>query len=123
MAYDNANIFAKILRGEISAELVYEDENCIAFPDQSPAAEVHILIIPRGEFTSFDDFAIQMTDQVGSFFHSVQKVAKAVGLSETGYRLITNHGRDAHQTVPHFHIHLLGGQPLGGLLASDSFKR
>jgi len=121
--YDAQNPFAKILRGEIPADIVYEDDYVLAFNDISAAAPVHVLIIPRGEFCSFDDFAIQHPDHVGNFFHSVQKVAKAAGLSETGYRLITNHGADANQTVSHFHVHLLGGENLGGLLAHDALSR
>ncbi len=124
MSYASENIFAKMLRGEIPVEAIYEDDNVLAFNDISPAAAVHALVIPKGEYSSFDDFAQNAGEaKVAAFFVAVQKVAKALGLSESGYRLISNHGADASQTVPHFHMHILGGQPLGGLLADDTLLR
>lgn len=123
MTYNNENIFAKILREEIPCEKIYEDYYALAFHDISPAAPSHILIIPKREVTSFDDFAQKDVAFVGNFFASVRKVAAQEGLTQSGYRLITNHGVDANQTVAHFHVHLLGGENLGGLLASDSLKR
>ena len=117
MAYDPSNIFAKILRGEILAKKIYEDEFAVAFPDIAPAAPAHVLVIPKGEFISFDDF-VQRADAVfiQGFFVAVQKVAFQLGLPEGGYRLISNHGADASQTVHHFHVHILGKKKLGALI-------
>lgn len=124
MLYDENNIFAKILRGEIPCDKVYEDECALAFSDIAPAAPVHVLVIPKGAYVSFDDF-MQKADaqKVAAFFARVQKVAAQLDLPENGYRLISNHGADASQAVPHFHVHLLGGRPLGGLLADDALTR
>ncbi len=117
MGYDTDNIFAKILRGEIPADTVFEDDAVLAFHDIAPAAPVHVLVIPKGEYSSFDDFAANApAKQVAHFFATVQHVAqKVLGLSENGYRLITNHAQHGGQTVPHFHVHILGGKALGGL--------
>lgn len=125
MSYDTDNIFAKILRGEIPNEPVYEDEAVMAFRDIAPAAPTHVLVIPKGEYVSFDDFAQKAgMGAVAGFFAKVQHVASEVlGLGENGYRLITNHGPEANQTVPHFHVHILGGKPLGGLLPDDALSR
>lgn len=124
MPYDPSNIFAKILRGEIPCNKAYEDEAALAFHDIAPAAPVHVLVIPKGEYASFDDFARDAGDgEVHRFFSTVQKIARALGVDETGYRLITNHGADASQSVPHFHVHILGGRLLGGLLPGDEGAR
>ena len=121
MTYDPENIFAKILRGEIPGQPVYEDDDVLAFPDIAPAAPVHILVIPKGDYTSFDDFVQQAgTDRIARFFQAVHRIAGKQGLKNNGYRLITNHGPDASQTVPHFHIHILGGRPLGDLLPDNT---
>lgn len=122
--YDTNNIFAKILRKEIPCDVIYEDEYAMAFPDIQPAAPVHVLIVPKAECVSFDDFMQSVSpEKVAGFFAAVQKVAAKLGVREDGYRLITNHGRDASQTVPHFHVHLLAGRPLGGLLSGDELAR
>ena len=119
MSYDKGNIFAKILKGEIPCKKIYEDEYALAFEDIAPAAPVHILVVPKGEYKSFNDFAtLASAETVKGFFTSVQKVAEQLDLIENGYRLITNHGADASQTVHHFHVHILGGRSLGGLLAA-----
>ena len=125
MTYDSENIFAKLIRGEIPNETVYEDESVLAFRDISPAAPVHVLVIPKGEYVSFDDFSTQAgMGAVAGFFAKLQHVAcEVLDLKEAGYRLITNHGADANQTVPHFHVHILAGKPLGGLLADDALQR
>ena len=124
MSYDSDNIFAKMLRGDVPLEPIYEDDVALAFNDIAPAAPVHVLVIPKGDYISFDDFTTQAGPaKVGAFFAAVQKVAAQLGLDASGYRLITNHGADASQTVAHFHVHILGGQPLGGLLASDELVR
>ncbi len=117
MAYDSNNIFAKILRGEIPCKKVHEDEFAMAFHDIAPDAPVHVLVVPKGEFVSFDDFATNARPEfMKGFFASVQKVAKMLNLQDGGYRIISNHGADASQSVHHFHVHILGGKNLGGLL-------
>jgi len=118
--YDDSNIFAQILRDEIPYDKVYEDQHVLAFKDINAAAPVHVLVVSKGQYVSFDDFvATRNTETIARFFKSVQKVAEELGLVESGYRLITNHGPDASQTVPHFHVHILGGRQLGGLLPGD----
>lgn len=123
MSYDKNNIFAKIIRGEIPCNKVYEDDDVLAFRDITPAAPVHVLVVPKGEYISFDDFAGAGEKVVAGFFAAVQKIAGELGLKQGGYRLITNHGKDASQSVPHFHVHILGGRPLGGLLPGDGVER
>lgn len=116
--YDKNNIFAKILRGEIPCKKVYEDEFVLAFEDIAPAAPVHVLVIPKGEYVSFDDFALRApAAEVKGFFAAVQKTAALLNVRENGYRILSNHGQDAGQIVPHFHVHILGGRLLGRLLA------
>jgi histidine triad (HIT) family protein len=118
MPYDKNNIFAKILRGEIPSKKIFEDGFALAFEDIAPQAPVHVLVIPKGEFTSFDDFLRKATpDMVQGFFAAVQKVAKQLNLIDDGYRIITNHGANGGQEVFHFHVHILGGKPLGKLVA------
>ncbi len=117
MAYDKNNIFAKILRGEVPCKKVHETEFAFAFHDIAPDAPVHVLVIPKGEYASFDDFSQNASPEfMKGFFVSVQEVAKMLGLVENGYRIISNHGSDASQTVHHFHVHILGGKNLGRLL-------
>lgn len=118
MAYDPNNVFAKILRGEIPCTKVYEDEVALAFHDIAPHAPVHVLVIPKGEYVSFDDFMISApSETVGRFFKAVQHVAQSLGVDLSGYRILSNHGADASQSVAHCHVHILGGRALGGLLA------
>lgn len=117
MTYDTNNVFAKILRGEIPSQKIHEDRFCIAFNDIAPAAPVHVLVIPKGEYVSFNDFATKASAEfVHGFFQSVQTIASTLGLDANGYRLVTNHGADASQSVHHFHVHILGGRSLGALL-------
>lgn len=117
MAYDPNNVFAKILRGEIPNKTVYEDDNVLAFWDVRPQAPVHVLVIPKGEYVSMDDFTQNASDEeVGAFFRAVGRVARELGLAEGGYRILANHGPDSHQEVPHLHVHIFGGRPLGPLL-------
>jgi diadenosine tetraphosphate (Ap4A) HIT family hydrolase len=124
MAYDKNNIFARIIRGEIPGKKIYEDDFIIAIEDIAPAAPVHVLVMPKGEYISFDDFTTQADPKVVSnFFKGIRVIARSLKLQENGYRLITNHGADASQSVPHFHVHILGGRPLGGLLPGDAHKR
>jgi histidine triad (HIT) family protein len=124
MTYNPNNIFAKILRGEVPCDAVYEDDVVLAFHDIARAAPVHVLIICKRAAISFDDFVTYATvNEVASFFAAIEKVARLMGVKQSGYRLITNHGVNASQTVPHFHVHLLAGKPLGGLLVDDTQRR
>lgn len=119
MIYDRSNIFARILRGEIPCKKVYEDQYALAFHDISPQAPTHILVVPKGPFTSFADFSSQATElEIAGFIRAAGLVARQAGVEDSGYRLLANHGPDSHQEVPHFHIHILGGKPLGPLLNS-----
>ncbi|ALI55126.1 HIT domain-containing protein [Celeribacter marinus] len=121
-AYDDQNIFAKILRGDIPSTPVYESAHTIAFPDISPQKKHHLLVIPKGPYRCYDHFVQAASDaEQLDFFRAVGAVAKQLGVSEVhggnGYRLITNSGPDSLQEVPHFHVHLLGGEPCGPLTA------
>jgi diadenosine tetraphosphate (Ap4A) HIT family hydrolase len=124
MSYDKSNIFAKILRGEVASKKLYEDEYAVAISDIAPVSPVHVLVMPKGEYVSFDDFSARAPAEViAGFFKAVRMVARLMRVETSGYRLITNHGMDASQSVPHFHVHLLGGRPLGGLVAGDPLNR
>lgn len=118
LPYDDQNIFAKILRGEIPNQTVYEDEHALAFHDINPQAPVHVLVIPKGSYVSWDDFSSNARDEeIAGFVRAVGRVARDLGLIEPGYRLLANIGIDAHQEVPHLHVHLFGGKALGPMLA------
>ena len=114
--YDDTNIFAKILRGEIPCNKVYEDDYVLAFYDIAPKAPVHVVVIPKAKVISFTDFAQGDISTVGSFFHSLENIIKDLGLEEHGYRLISNAGENGGQEVPHFHMHILGGTHLGRIV-------
>lgn len=115
--YDNQNIFAKILRGEIPCRKVFEDEWALAFDDINPQAPVHVLVIPKGAYVSWDDFSAKASDvEIAGFVRAVGHVGRELGLVEPGYRLLANIGMDAHQEVPHLHVHVFGGKPLGPML-------
>lgn len=117
LPYDDDNIFAKILRGEIPSRKVYEDEFAYAFHDINPQAPVHVLVIPKGRYVSWADFSAKASDaEIGGFTRAVGKVAADLGLVEPGYRLLANVGLNGHQEVPHFHVHIFGGRPLGPML-------
>jgi histidine triad (HIT) family protein len=116
--YDDSNIFARILRGEIPSKRIYEDEHALAFHDINPQAPVHILVIPKGRYVSWDDFSERGSDEeIAGFVRAVGKVARDMGLVARGYRLLANIGRLSGQEVPHLHVHIFGGQPLGPMLA------
>jgi diadenosine tetraphosphate (Ap4A) HIT family hydrolase len=111
LPYDDSNIFARILRGEIPSQRVYEDDYAIAFHDINPQAPVHLLVIPRGRYVSWDDFTAKASDaEVAGFMRAVGIVAREAGLVEPGYRLLANVGGHGHQEVPHLHIHIFGGR-------------
>ena len=117
-AYDPNNIFAKILRGEIPCKAVYEDDYVLAFPDIQPKAPVHVLVIPKGAYMSLSDF-LQTADaaEIAGFFRAVGVVVDQLGIAPGGYRTIANTGLNGGQEVPHFHLHILAGKPLGPMLA------
>ncbi|MEM8872420.1 MAG: histidine triad nucleotide-binding protein [Pseudomonadota bacterium] len=120
-SYDDQNIFAKILRGEVPNKTVLETEHCLAFEDIAPQAPVHVLVIPRGAYVNYDHFAADASDQeIADFTRTVGRISRdmkvAPGAGGSGYRLISNAGEDAVQEVPHFHVHLLGGRMLGRIL-------
>ena len=118
-SYDPQNIFARILRGEIPARRVYEDDYAFAFHDINPQAPVHVLVIPRTQHVSLADFATGASpDVVAGFFRAVALVARQLGLEEPGYRILANMGHHAHQEVPHFHVHIFGGTQLGAMLST-----
>jgi diadenosine tetraphosphate (Ap4A) HIT family hydrolase len=117
ISYDDDNIFAKILRGEIPSDKVYEDDWAFAFEDISPQAEVHTLVIPKGRYVSWDDFSIKASaEEIAGFVRAIGEVARAKGLVDPGYRMIANIGANAGQEVPHLHVHIFGGQPLGHMI-------
>ena len=108
-SYDDSNVFARILRGELPAKKVYEDDHVLAFHDINPSAPVHILVIPKKPCVSYVDFIGSSSDEeISKFFRSVHKIAEQCNLHKTGYRLLTNHGKSAGQIVYHFHVHILG---------------
>jgi histidine triad (HIT) family protein len=118
LPYDPDNIFARILRGEIPAKKVYEDEFSFAFHDIAPQAPVHVLVIPKGAYVSWDDFSAHAPDhEIAGFVRAVGHVARALGLVAPGYRLLANVGMDGGQEVPHLHVHLFGGKALGRMIA------
>jgi len=116
--YDDQNIFAKILRGEIPSKKVFENEFALAFHDINPQAPHHILVIPKGPYVSWDDFSAKASEaEIAGFVRAVGQVARDAGFVEPGYRLLANVGHDGHQEVPHLHVHIFAGQPLGPMLA------
>lgn len=116
--YDDSNIFARILRGEIPCSRVYEDEHALAFHDIAPQAPVHILVIPKGAYVSWDDFSERAPDvEIAGFVRAVGKVAREAGLVGPGYRLLANTGVAGGQEVPHLHVHIFAGRGLGPMLA------
>jgi diadenosine tetraphosphate (Ap4A) HIT family hydrolase len=117
MAYDPNNIFARILRGEIPCRKVYEDEWALAFHDINPLAPVHVLVIPKGPYVSMADFSEQASEaELAGFLRAVGRVGRELGAVEGGYRVLSNHGQAANQEVPHLHVHLFAGAPLGPML-------
>ena len=117
MAYDESNIFAKILRGEIPCDKVYEDAHALAFNDINPQTPTHVLVIPKGAYVSFDDFSQDASaEEISGFFRAAGKIARDLGAVDPGYRILANNGPDAHQEVPHFHLHIFAGKNLGRMI-------
>jgi histidine triad (HIT) family protein len=117
-SYDPSNIFAKILRGEIPCKKIFENEHALSFNDITPQAPTHILVIPKGPYASYDDFVGSASDEeIAGFHRAVVASINSADIIATGYRLISNAGVNAHQEVPHYHIHIVGGRDLGAMLA------
>jgi diadenosine tetraphosphate (Ap4A) HIT family hydrolase len=117
-SYDEDNIFARILRGEIPCKRVHETPHALAFHDINPQAPIHVLVIPKGPYRSWADFSATASEaEIAGFVRAVGEVAKLLGLEEPGYRLLANAGVNAHQEVPHLHVHIFGGKALGPMLA------
>ncbi len=117
MAYDENNIFAKILRGEIPCNKAYEDDHVLAFHDINPQTPTHVLVIPKGAYVSFDDFSEKASDaEIAALVRAVGKIARDEGVAQAGYRVLANTGGDGLQEVPHFHLHVFGGQNLGRMI-------
>ena len=122
MTYDQNNIFAKILRGEIPCDKVYESDHALAFKDINPQAKVHVLVIPKGAYVNMDDFSQNASsEEITGLIRALGEVVKIVGVSEytsgKGYRYIGNNGSDGGQEVPHLHFHIVGGEPLGRMIS------
>tara|TARA_R110002072_G_scaffold150226_10_gene298504 strand:+ start:1265 stop:1660 length:396 start_codon:yes stop_codon:yes gene_type:complete len=117
MSYDDQNVFAKILRGDLPCTKVHETAHSLAFQDINPQAAIHVLVIPKGAYVSWDDFSANASDaERADYVAAIGDTARAIGVDRTGYRTLANHGRDSHQEVPHLHTHILAGQPLGPML-------
>ena len=121
MAYDENNVFAQILRGEIPNKTVFENEHVLAFHDIHPQAPVHVLVIPKGAYATMAEFAAQgSVEELAAFISAIGEVARITGLVEGGFRTISNNGPDGIQEVPHLHMHVLGGRPMGRMLSWPS---
>ena len=121
MLYDDANIFARILRQDIPAKVIYENEVALSFYDVAPQAPVHALVIPKGPFVCVSHFLTQAaSEEIVGFWHAVSETVKKLNLAPDGFRLISNEGTHGGQEVPHFHVHILGGAPLGPMLHTSS---
>jgi diadenosine tetraphosphate (Ap4A) HIT family hydrolase len=117
LAYDPSNIFARILRGEIPCKKVFEDAHVLAFHDINPQTPTHVLVIPKGAYISFDDFSANASaEEIAAFVRAAGQIARDAGLDRPGYRILSNIGQDGHQEVPHFHLHIFGGRPLGRMV-------
>ncbi|MCT2558484.1 histidine triad nucleotide-binding protein [Tsuneonella sp. YG55] len=115
--YDDQNIFAKVLRGELPSKKVYEDEWALAFHDINPQAPVHILVVPKRAYVSWDDFSAKAPDaEIAGFSRAVGRIARDAGLVEPGYRVLYNVGGHGGQEIPHLHAHIFGGRPLGRMV-------
>ena len=120
MAYDDQNVFAKILRGEIACTKIDEDDYCLCFADANPQAPVHVLVIPKGAYVDWNDFAATASpEEITAFTRSIRRVAEKTWIVDNGYRVISNIGQHGHQEVPHLHMHVLGGAPIGRLVTGQ----
>jgi histidine triad (HIT) family protein len=120
LPYDDGNIFARILRGELPCNKVYEDEHTLAFHDINPQAPIHILVIPKGPYVSWDDFTAKADDaEIAGFTRAVGRIARDLGLVEPGYRLLVNVGIHGHQEIPHLHVHIFGGRQFRAMIPRE----
>ncbi len=118
MTYDSQNIFAKILRGEIPCDKVFENDHVLSFRDITPQAATHILVIPKGAYISIQDFGSSApAEEIKAFYAAIATIAAQEGISKSGYRVICNTGIHGGQEVPHFHAHILGGEPIGKMVS------
>lgn len=118
--YDDQNIFAKILRGEIPNTTVFESDHTLAFRDITPQAPQHVLVIPKGAYVCYDDFANNASDaEIVDYTRAIGKICDQLDVASDGYRLIANAGHNGVQEVPHLHVHILAGRPLGQMLTVD----
>ena len=116
--YDDNNVFARILRGELPCRKVFEDDHVLAFHDINPLAPTHVLVIPKGRYVSWDDFSERgSAEEIAALVRAVGKIARDEGLVEPGYRILANVGLNSGQEVPHLHVHIFGGRGLGPMLA------
>lgn len=121
MTYDSTNVFAKILKGQIPCQKVYESEDVLAFYDLYPKTPIHVLVIPKGPYCDFTHFCQSAPkSEVAEFFSHVAAIVKELGLPEKGYRLIVNAGAHGGQEVPHFHVHILAGKPIGPMVNTSA---
>lgn len=117
LPYDDGNVFARILRGEIPSRKVYEDDWALAFHDIAPQTPVHILVVPKGAYVSWDDFSATASDaEIAGLARAIGHVAREAGLVGSGYRVLYNVGMHGGQEVPHLHAHIFGGRPLGRMV-------
>lgn len=115
MAYDDSNVFARILRGELPCKKVYENEHALAFHDINPLMPVHVLVIPKGAYENFDRFSAEATPaEQADFIKAIGETARLVGVDANGYRLVSNNGPHGNQEVPHLHVHIFGGRQIRG---------
>jgi histidine triad (HIT) family protein len=115
--YDQNNIFAKILRGEMPCEKVYEDKYVLAFKDINPQTKIHVIIIPKGHYVDMEDFSKNAkSEEIEALIRGINKVSAIIGVNKTGYRYLGNNGYDAGQEVPHLHFHIFGGEKIGKMI-------
>lgn len=120
MAYDDSNVFARILRGELPCKKVYENEHALAFHDINPLMPVHVLVIPKGRYVTMEDFTRDGTaEEQAAFMQAVGETARIAGVAEDGYRLVCNNGPHGNQEVPHLHMHIFGGRQIRGRMIRD----
>ncbi|MEK9970113.1 MAG: histidine triad nucleotide-binding protein [Ferrovibrio sp.] len=118
--YDSNNIFARILRGEIPCKKAHETAHSLAFHDINPLSPVHVLVIPKGAYVDFDDFSAKASaEEMVDYVKAIGDTARLMGVDASGYRMLSNCGRDANQEVPHLHVHIFGGRMLGRMLKKD----
>lgn len=123
MSYDPNNVFARILRGEIPCRKVHETKHSLAFHDINPLAPTHVLVVPKGAYVHLDDFTAKASEEeLADFIRAVGDTARLLGVQAEGYRILANNGANAHQEVPHLHVHIFGGRPLGSMLKREAAK-